>query len=104
MCIPEEALQSAFRLNRRSCAARLNDVDSNTHHPPTSPISSPLRGDILDVSRDELKEHRGKSLSFEAFYDGMYTIAFNVHTFAEDDSDRFLCNSVLHTELECIFL
>jgi hypothetical protein len=35
----------------------------------------------------------GLILNFaQAFYDGLYTVAFNVQTFAHDDSDRYFPN------------
>ena len=88
MCIPEEALERAFRLRRRSVLSRLSNPDTKgRNRPPSSSSSSPHHGNILDISKSEYRQHEGKFMSFEAFYDGLYTVAFNVHHLAQDDSD-----------------
>ena len=41
---------------------------------------------MQDISASEYKQHRGRTLAFEGFFDGVYTVAFNMHTLVEQDS------------------
>lgn len=48
--------------------------------------AEPNCGPLQEISAVEYKQHRGRSLSFEGFYDGVYTVAFNMHTLVQQDS------------------
>ena len=43
---------------------------------------------MQDISAGEYKQHRGRSLTLEGFYDGVYTVAFNMHTLVQEDSSE----------------
>lgn len=60
---------------------------------------------MQDISAGEYKQHRGRSLTLEGFYDGVYTVAFNMHTLVQEDSSESDSDSEpdgLHDVLESI--
>jgi hypothetical protein len=60
---------------------------------------------MQDISAGEYKQHRGRSLTLEGFYDGVYTVAFNMHTLVQQDSSESDSDSEsdsLHDVLESI--